>query len=139
MEEKVQLMELLQCHYITDLNNFKLETAIAWIRCMQMGRSPIDKLRENGIEEIIVYGITELGKLLVDEARIKRYRILGITDRKITGGDYLYQDIPILNRKQLDMYKERCIVITAMAFWYDINAELRTLGYKNIVALRELL
>lgn len=131
--------ETLGHSYFTGKNNFKLETAIAWIKCMQKGQSPIDKLCQNKIEEIIVYGVTELGVLLVEEARIKDYRIIGITDRKITTGDYFYQKIPMLSREQLGAYKEKCIVITSMAFWYDIRVELEEEGYKNVIALRELL
>lgn len=120
-------------------NNYKLDTALAWIKCAQKGKSPIDRLRESGIDEVIVYGVAELGKLFIDEAKQREYKILGITDREICSGGYKYQDIPLLKRNDMKKYGEYTVVITAMTFWKEIRNELMMDGVKNIVTLRELL
>lgn len=136
-----ELLDIITCFGSagTSNYNYKLGTAIAWIRCLQQGKSPINRLREMGIDEIIIYGITELGGLLVNEAVLKGYKVLGITDRKVGCGGYFFQDIPVINRKELDDYRDRYIVVTSMAFWEEIVIELGKQGYQHIVALRELM
>lgn len=120
-------------------HNYKMDTAMAWIRCMQRGSSPIDSLLKLGIDEIVVYGITELGELLVSEALLKKYKVLGITDRKVACGGYFFHDVPVINRDRLDNYKDKCVVITSMMFWGEIEKELRERGHQRIVTLRELM
>lgn len=117
----------------------KLKTALAWIGCLQKGRSPIDRLREEEIERIIVYGITELGKFLVEEARQKEYRILAITDRAVREGGYEYQGIPVIRRNDIVKHKEELIVVTSVTFWEEIRDELRAEGCRRVISLRELL
>lgn len=118
---------------------YKLKTALAWIRCMQKGRSPIDRLREKKIEQIIVYGITELGEFLIEEARIKKYKVLAITDRAVRGGGYEYQGIAMLKREDIGEYKDEVIVVTSMTFWEEIRDGLYAEGCKRVISLRELL
>lgn len=117
----------------------KLKTALAWIECLQKGRSPIERLRKEEIEQIIVYGITELGKFLVEEARLKEYRILAITDRAVREGGYEYQGIPVIRRNDIAKHKEEVIVVTSVTFWEEIRDELRAEGCKRVISLRELL
>lgn len=118
---------------------YKLEAALAWIRCMQRGRSPIDRLREKEIEQIIVYGITELGELLVEEAYQKKYKVAAITDRAVREGGYEYQGIPVIRRKDIEKYRDEVIVVTSMAFWEEIKDELYLEGCRRVISLRELL
>lgn len=120
-------------------NVYKLETALAWIGCMQKGKSPIDRLREEGIKQIFVYGITELGKFLIKEAQLKNYKILAITDRAVREGGYEYQAIPIIRRKDIGLYRDEVIVVTSMTFWEEIRDELQAEGCRHIISLRELL
>lgn len=120
-------------------NIYKLETALAWIRCMQKEKSPIDNLREKGIEQIVVYGITELGELLIEEAHAKQYKILAVTDRAVREGEYEYRGIPIIKRKDIEKYRDEVIVVTSMSFWEEIRDELQAEGCKHVIALRELM
>ncbi len=120
-------------------NAFKLETALAWIRCAQRGKSPIDRLREKNIERIIVYGITELGELLVEEACRKKYKVLAIADRAVQEGGYEYRGIPVIARKQLEKYSNEVIVVTSMTFWEEIRDELYAEGCRCVIALREIM
>lgn len=96
-------------------------------------------MREEEIERIIVYGITELGKFLVEEARLKEYRILAITDRAVREGGYEYQGIPVIRRNDIVKHKEELIVVTSVTFWEEIRDELRAEGCRRVISLRELL
>lgn len=133
-----EMLNIIKCCG-TDTHNYKMDTAMAWIRCMQRDSSPIGNLRKSGIDEIIVYGITELGELLVREALLKQYKVLGITDRKIACGGYFFYDVPVISKDRLDYYRDKCIVITSMMFWEEIERELRERGHQHIVTLRELM
>lgn len=137
--DKKQILNILSVLDSGRTNSYKLDTALAWIKCTQKGKSPIDRLKENGINEVIVYGIAELGELFVEEAKQREYKIWGITDRDIRSGGYIYQDIPLLKRCDMKKYGEYTVVITAMTFWKEIRDELIRDGVKNIVTLRELL
>ncbi len=117
----------------------KMMTAFAWIRCLLNGSSPLKQLRTKGINEIIVYGIAELGNLLIYEALKERYKIIGVTDKKIIVGQYDFEGIPILSRQDLCAYKDKCIVVTAVGFWREIYRELEHIGCSNVIALWELL
>ncbi len=117
----------------------KMMTAFAWIRCLLNGNSPLKQLRTKGIDEIIVYGIAELGNLLVYEALKEEYKIIGVTDKKIIAGQYDFESIPILSRQELCAYKDKCIVVTAVGFWKEIYRELDQIGCSNVIALWELL
>ena len=118
---------------------YKLETALAWVSCMQRGKSPIDRLKEQEIEQIIIYGTTELGELLVEEAQQKNYKILAITDRAVREGGYEYQGISVIKRKDIEKYRDEVIVVTSMTFWEEIKDELHTEGCSRVIALRELM
>lgn len=133
-----EMLNIIKCCGI-GTHNYKMDTAMAWIRCLQREGSPIDSLRKLGVDEIITYGITELGELLVSEALLKKYKVLGITDRKIVCGGYFFHDVPVISRNRLDCYKDKCIVITSMMFWEEIERELRERGHQHIVTLRELM
>ncbi len=133
-----EILNIIKCCG-ADTKNYKMDTALAWIQCMHRGGSPIDTLRKSDIDEIIVYGITELGELLVNEALLKKYKVIGITDRKVIYGEYFFHDIPVINRDQLDFYKDKYIVITSMMFWEEIERELRERGHQHILTLMELM
>ncbi len=136
---KDELFKVIRCYDNNKMNNYKLMTAVLWIKCLLQGKSPIDRLRENAIEKIIVYGITELGEMLIQESIKEGYRIAGITDKKIVYGDYRFQNIPLLTIDELSDYKDEHIVVTAVTFWDEIKKELNTHGHSNVIALWELM
>lgn len=119
-------------------NNLKVDTAIAWVRCLQKGDSPIKHLRMLGIENIIIYGIAELGELLVEQTLIEKYNVVGISDKKIQFGGTRYQDISILSRNELKNYRDTWIVVTSMTFWEEIKNELEEDGCEKVISLYEL-
>lgn len=133
------IIDLIQTFSKLPLNNMKLYTAIKWIDCLQQGKTVFDKLREKEIEEIIVYGIAELGDLLVKEAINNNYKIIAITDRRIEIGGYNYVDIPAVNVDELYKWKDKCIVVTAVTFYEEIEKDLLNRGYEKIVPLWDLL
>lgn len=117
----------------------KMMTALAWVRCLLNDMSPLKRLRMSGIDEIIIYGIAELGELLVWEALVEGFKVSGITDKKVAIGQYDFDGIPVLTIEELDAYRDKCIVVTAVGFWAEIKKELNQIGCSNVVVLWELL
>lgn len=134
-----EVLSIIQCCGSAEVNNRKLMTSVLWIKCLLQGKSPFERLRENGIEEVILYGITELGELLLQEAINEGYKVAGIADKKVIKGRYQFQDIPILTLEELNNYKEKTIVVTAVMFWDEIKRELNKQGHENVIALWELM
>lgn len=136
---KDEILSVIQCCGGMEQNNYKLMTSILWIKCLLQGKSPFERLRQAGIDEIIVYGITELGEMLIQESLNEGYKVVGITDRKVVEGQYSFQNIPIFAMDELSNYKEKCIVVTAVMFWEEIKKELNGKGYTNVIPLWELM
>lgn len=118
----------------------KFDTACLWIARMQDGMSPIDSLRKKGIDSIVVYGMTELGELMVREAVNKQFKVKAITDKRVSG-EYVYGGIPVIPVSGLlpSGYKDEYIVVTAMAFAGEIKKELNAAGIGKAVSLLDLL
>lgn len=75
--------ENLEQNLICGGYRMKFDTACLWIARMQDNVSPIDNLRKQGINSIVVYGMTELGELLVREAAHKQFKVKAITDKRV--------------------------------------------------------
>lgn len=119
----------------------KWETCLAWVRCLQRNKSPVDALYRRGINEVIVYGIVDLGETFVSEAINRGYSIKAITDAKVKKGNYTYREIPVITREMLSLpqYKETYVVITVINCFDEIKAYLEGNQITNIVSLYELM
>lgn len=122
-------------------NTEKMRILINWIKKLQKGRSIVDVLIDNNIDGIIVYGVAELGQLLINEALEKGYPIYAIVDKKIQYGNYMYRNIPIINISRLksEQYKNKMVVITAMSFYQEIVKKLEKMDIRNYIGITELL
>lgn len=118
----------------------KFYTAYLWLARMQDNISPVDNLMKQGINSIIIYGITELGELMVREAANKQFTVRAITDKRVTG-TYVYNGIPVIPLSGLlsDEYKDEYVVVTAMAFAGEIKRELNESGIGKVVSLLDLM
>lgn len=119
----------------------KAQTLMGWVRMAEKGKSPIDTLKDRGIERIIVYGIAELGCKLVQDAIERDYPVAAITDKKIKYGNYTYENIPVVKLDDIKTMESQnsIIVVTPMNFWWDIRRDLLEHGCKNFIALRDLI
>lgn len=134
-----EMVSVICCCGDTGINNYKMMTSILWIKCLLKGGSPLQRLRDAGVDEVIIYGITELGELLVQEALNEDYKIMGITDKKVVKGQYEFRDVPIITVDEMSNYKEKHIVVTAVMYWDEIKRELNEQGYNNVIVLWELM
>lgn len=119
----------------------KWATCLAWVKCLQKNKSPIDELRRKGIDEVIVYGIVDLSETFVEEAISRGYSIKAITDAKVKAGNYLYRDIPVISRETLCLpeYRESYVVITVINRFDEIRTQLASNHITNILSLYDLM
>lgn len=136
---KQELLDIVYCSHDMGINNQKIITLTTWVKCLIQGRSPFDQLMQGGIDKIIVYGINDLGEMLVKEALKEGYKISGITDRRVSGGQYDFCGIPVFTNDELGNHKEEYIVVTAVTFWDEIKSDLNRWGCCNVIALWELM
>lgn len=125
----------------TKMGGLKLNTFYLWIRSLQKKISPIDNLREKGIHSIIIYGMAELGELMVREADENDFPVVAITDEKVIHRNNSYDNIPIIpvNDLMLDKYRHVCVVITSMNFVEEIEAKLNEMRIEKVISLIDLL
>lgn len=121
----------------------KFELANKWIRLLNKKVSILKSLRDNGITEIILYGVSEFALRLMEQCENENHivKIIGISDKRISSKGGYYKDIPFLSLNDVKEYKKDnvCIVITAMGFYEEIRREFQEKGIKNYVSLKDLI
>lgn len=107
-----------------------------WMRASQDGKRLSVYFEQNGYREIAVYGVSDIGKLLIKELEGTAVRIQYGIDRnadKLTGEIPVYKPTDVLPATDM-------IVVTAVYFVDEIRQTLRTNGIKcPIVSLDEIL
>lgn len=105
-----------------------------WMMKKGRGGSTALYLKDHGISTVIIYGYAELGKILRQEIE-ETIEVIYIFDKKIRNkpdGDMLVC-FPEKKKEKTDM-----VIVTAIYDFEAIKEELETLGYENVVSLKEL-
>ncbi len=109
---------------------------VRWMSMIQDGKQLSAYFERNSYQEIAVYGISDIGKLLIKELEGTEVKIQYGIDRnadKFTGEIPIYTPTDVL--PPIDV-----IVVTAMYFFKEIYQKLRMNGIKYpIVSLNEIL
>lgn len=93
-------------------------------------------LIERGYRDIAIYGFAELGKLLFKDAEKVGIRVSYVMDKQKKG--WVNDTIPIVYPRE-GLMKVDAIVVTAITYFESIKKELDTLGYSNVISLKELI
>lgn len=119
----------------------KYDTALAWIKKSNKGISIKDMIKERGFEDVIIYGIDELGMRLIESCIRESVKIAAISDRSIEEGGYEFDNIPMVKIKDIAGYQDEKtgIIVSAVGHFEDIEKNLRSLGLHDIVSLRNLI
>lgn len=151
-KEKEQSKRLLLLHqedekYIIQLQNrlsrqeHKFQTASMWIRQKIKKKTMKELLEERKIKKIAIYGITDLGYLLVKECLFENVPVECVLDKRIENGQYDFQNIPMksLIDAKKDLDEDTFIIVTAIAFYDEIEQQLMSEGFRKIISFREIL
>lgn len=121
----------------------KFEVANRWLHLLNRNISFLEKLRNTGVDKIIIYGASEFALRLIEQCENENniVKIIGIVDRSISSKGMFYKSIPLLSFSdalELDM-KNVKIIITAMGFYEEIKSNLEEKGILNFISLKELI
>ena len=121
----------------------KFHVAIRYIRLLQHGYRMSDYLNKQGIEAIVVYGITDFAMAIIDEYRMSNRlnQTKAISDKKKSNGDIcIYCGIPCVAPCELLNFvnKNVLVIITPMGWQREIRKNLREMGFSSVATVQEL-
>jgi hypothetical protein len=121
--------------------NEKYQIAYKWILVLNHDKSLTENLLKKGINQIVIYGASELAVRLIEQCKRESYEIMAITDKKIKHSGGFYMEIPLITMGELERtdLSHTYTVITAMGFYNEIKDELEQRNIKNVISLRELI
>ena len=93
-------------------------------------------LINRGYHEIAIYGFAELGRLLLKDAEKVGLCVRYVMDKQKKGR--VNEEIPIVYPQE-GLMKVDAIVVTAITYFESIENELKSLGYSNVISLKELI
>lgn len=110
-----------------------------WINAIQNGRQLSEYFRAKNYSRVIIYGYKELGKQLYRELTDCGIDVVAIIDKnkKLSGNDTL--NIFELNEFENEKYSDVPVVVTACFYYEEISSELRSVGYKKIFSLKNII
>lgn len=109
-----------------------------WIKVKQKGKSLVKFFEDNNIDEIAVYGMAELGKLVCLELKDSNIKVRCGIDRRLDDK----KDSPV---KVVDFYDVKkyidvqAIVVTPIQYFNEIQGELRKFTDANIISLEDVI
>ena len=126
-----------------DINADKFEVANRWLYLQNRNISFLEKLKNTGVDKIILYGASEFALRLLEQCENENniVEIIGIVDRSISSKGTFYKSIPLLSFNdilKLDMRNVK-IIITAMGFCEEIKNNLEEKEIINFISLKELI
>lgn len=104
-----------------------------WLTYLQKGCSLEQYLCDRGYEKIAIYGLGEVGLLLMEELKDTKIKIICGIDKnsKI--------NLPIDIKKPNDTIVDAdAIIVTAIAYFYDIEKELSKYNKCPIISLEDI-
>lgn len=111
--------------------NVKVRTLLKWVEMHQNNREIGEYLVKKGIHTVAVYGMSQLGKLILGELNNSRVQVKYGIDRK--AGD-IWGSIPIVPPEKVEEEVD-LIIVTAPVSYRDISAYLRF----DMISIEDLL
>ena len=107
-----------------------------WMELEISGKSTVQFLKRCGYQRIAVYGYAELGKLLCKELLNTDIQVEYILDKKVKQTER--EDLPVYV-PQKGLPRVDAVVVTAVYYFDDIEAELLQMDFHNVISFRKLL
>lgn len=111
------------------------EALVAWVSLKQQGKTLIDYFVERGMSNIAVYGMKELGELLVQELKDSSVKVGYLIDSK---PETVYSSIKVVTPES-DLDSVDAIVVTAIASFEEIEKNLLNKVSCPVISLSELI
>lgn len=129
------LKKLSEVRLISDKHLTLFILTVQWIKVKQQGKNVSDFLKEEGYENIAIYGMSYIGERLIDELKNTDINVVYGIDRNI---NFISSSIDLVsindNLKTVD-----AIVVTAVTFFDEIYEELSKKIDCPIISLEDIL
>ena len=129
------LKKLSEVRLISDKHLTLFILTVQWIKVKQQGKNVSDFLKEEGYENIAIYGMSYIGERLIDELKNTDINVVYGIDRNI---NFISSSIDLVsindNLKTVD-----AIVVTAVTFFDEIYEELSKKIDRPIISLEDIL
>lgn len=106
-----------------------------WVRLKQEGKKLSEFFEQNNYKNIAIYGMSYAGETLVNELKDSEICIKYAIDKN---ADEIYSDMTVITMDN-DLQYVDAIVVTAITFFDEIEAELRQKINCPILSLEEIL
>lgn len=106
-----------------------------WVKVKQEGKNISEYFKKNGYKKIAVYGMSYVGKTLIDELKNTETEVVYEIDRN---ADCIYSDIKIVSMED-ELDPVDAIVVTAITFFDEIEKKLSTKIECPILSLEDIL
>lgn len=137
--ELVKEKKELNNQIVSDNQVFKLQSAftisVKWIELKQKGYHMAEYFNQRHIESIAIYGMALLGQRLYDELEDSDIKIRYLIDRQPDAMSSVLEFVT-LSEKKLEV---DAIVVTVAAAERQIVEEIRSMGYRNVIGLSDVL
>ena len=108
---------------------------LRWLKAVQEGTNIEEYLEVRGIKSVAIYGYADIGELLCNELLKSDIKVAAILDKRDIQSPI--PDLQILKPSEGDRAVD-AVVVTAVYYYDEICAELKALGYKNIISLQKI-
>ena len=129
------LKKLSEVRLISDKHLTLFILTVQWIKVKQQGKNVSDFLKEEGYENIAIYGMSYIGERLIDELKNTDINVVYGIDRNI---NFISSSIDLVsindNLKTVD-----AIVVTAVTFFDEIYEEHTKKIDCPIISLEDIL
>lgn len=108
---------------------------IRWLGLRQEQRTLAEYFTENGYQAVAIYGMKEIGRLLLNELRLEGIDVRYVIDRN---ADKINADISII-KPSCNLPEVDVIVVTASHYFDSIYLELRESTEAEIIPVEDVL
>lgn len=105
-----------------------------WMMAREKDKTIGDYLENNSIKTIAIYGMKELGEILLEELKRSNVKVLYIIDKS---ADSIFADIKIVTPEN-ELEAVDAVIVTAVHYYDEIKNDLSTKLSCPIISLRDL-
>ncbi len=108
---------------------------LKWVNNYQNGNSISQKLKEEGIRTVAIYGMKELGECLYDDLKNTDIEVKYFIDRD---ADYIFAEKKIVKPTD-DLEDVDAVIVTAVHYYAGIKKELSSKMNSKIISLSDII
>ena len=133
--EKIMQKEIDKKQKLSDKHLALFKMMNEWVRVKQKGAQLSTNIEKRGMHKIAIYGMNYAGETLVEELRGSSIEIVYGIDRHAKN---LFAEFPIVSMED-ELKEVDGIIVTAITYFDEIEAELKTKVDCPIVSLQDVI